>query len=105
VANGGQGTRVTAGGDLPIALAQTKDGLELSVGDERTTAVLNRITRHLISARLINRQDHAHVDQRLNVDVNLLNFNDTGPLRSIRSSSMHVLKLVNGGLLRAIMPR
>lgn len=82
VASGGQGTRVTAGGDLPIALAQTKDGLDLSVGDESTTAVLNRITRHLISARLINRQDHAHVDQRLNVDVNLLNFNDTGRLRA-----------------------
>ena len=105
VANGGQGTRVTAGGDLPVVLTQTKNGLELSVGDESTTAVLNRITRDLISSRLVNRQDHAQVDQRLNVDVNLLNFSDTGHVRSLRSSSLHVLKLVNGGLVRAMTPR
>lgn len=105
IANGGKGTKVTAGGELPVVLAQNQDGLRLSVGDQRTTEVLSQITRHLIGARLVNRQDHAQVSQRLNVDVNLLNFNDTNHLRSTRGSSLNLLRLVNGSLVRAMSPR
>jgi hypothetical protein len=105
VAQGGLGSRVTAGGDLPVVLAQTKDGLELRVGDEATTAVWNRITRGLVSAHLTNRRNDAQISQHLNVDVNLLNFHDTAHLRALRTSSLRVLKLVNGSLIRAMAPR
>lgn len=105
VAKGGQGTKVTAGGDLPVVLTQTKDGLELRVGDEATTGAWSRITRELISAQLVNRQHGARVHQNLNIDVNLLNFHETSHLRSAQLSSLRVLKVVNGGLIRAMNPR
>ena len=105
VAHTKNGTRVTTDGALPVVLAQGPDGLELSVGDQRTTAVLNQITRNLISAKLINRRDYAHISQRLDVDVNLLNFKDTDKLRSLHTSSLRWQSAITGGLIRAIARR
>ncbi len=96
---GADGYKLTTNGKLPVSLVKTAKGLELTVGDEATTLIKDRISPRQISAQLANRLHDTSVTHRMTIDISVNNFRQMEAARKSGMSTRRIQRLVNRGML------